>query len=156
MVMAEGSSQYKSSTERERFERQLERDLSRSTTQQELRGGEGLKAKRLSSSVLKKLISEDTKQWANAILDRKLAANNAGNIATQSTRSTSAETASAQSPQVGDYEPTKSTASSYAYPLQEPPEDNGGGNGGGELPSFNAYICENGEPVLYKIYGELL
>lgn len=58
------ASQYSMSTPQERFSRQLDRDRRRN---------------RLSQSSLRTLITNDTAQWARAILSEKLATNNAVN-----------------------------------------------------------------------------
>jgi hypothetical protein len=68
--MESGPSQYKKSTEQERFSRQLDRDLAR-------------KSQRLSQSTIRKLITNDTSQWAKAIYDQKLAQNNSTNASAQ-------------------------------------------------------------------------
>jgi len=76
---AKQESQYKSSTEQERFARQLDRDLAR-------------KSKRLSQSTIRKLISEDTSQWAKSILDQKISQNFSTNASAQQAQPTSATT----------------------------------------------------------------
>jgi hypothetical protein len=78
-------SEYKKSTERERFSRQLDRDLSR-------------KSQRLSQATIRKLISNDTAQWAKAIYDQKLAQNNSTNSASQQSSPSFATTQSTESP----------------------------------------------------------
>jgi len=148
--MDDGSSQYKSSTEQERFARQLVRDMERSSNVRRAERGESL---RLSQSTIRKLISEDTRNWARAIADQKLASNNSGNIATQANRPTSAEISSTSSPRVDDFQAPQASASSAinrAGSGQQQPDP----PTGVDLPTFNATICENGQPVDYEIYGK--
>lgn len=62
---------YKSSTEQERFAKQLDRDLER-------------KSKTLSQSTLRRLLSDDTAKWAKSIYDQKTAQSSATNTSAQS------------------------------------------------------------------------
>jgi hypothetical protein len=79
-------SQYKSSNEQQRFARQVERDLARSSG-------------RLSQSVIRKLISEDTSKWAKSIFDQKLSQNAANNNSSLQSQSASPTTQSSVSQQ---------------------------------------------------------
>jgi hypothetical protein len=79
-------SQYKSSNEQQRFARQVERDLARSSG-------------RLSQSVIRKLISEDTSKWAKSIFDQKLSQNTANNNSSLQSQSASPTTQSSVSQQ---------------------------------------------------------
>lgn len=76
-------SSYKSSTEQQRFSRQLERDLGRSSNKSKIERGEDPS---LSQSTLRKMISDDTSQWARSIYNQKLSQNSAvNNVSSQNT-----------------------------------------------------------------------
>jgi len=82
--MAFEQSQYKSSNEQQRFARQLDRDLARSSG-------------RLSQSVIRRLITDDTAQWAKSIYDQKLSQVGASNTSAQSSTAPHATTKSSES-----------------------------------------------------------
>lgn len=129
--MESGPSQYKSSTEKERFSRQPDRDLAR-------------KSGRLSQSTIRKLISNDTAQWAKAIYDQKLSQNSSNNTSAQQSSPTYATTQSSNAgiSASGD---TQISNDGYAGASS--------GGGGGDLPdgaeALKVGFCVNGVPVEY-------
>lgn len=133
--MALEQSKYKSSTEQERFSRQIDRDLAR---------GSG----KLSQSVIRKLLTDDTKQWANAIYNQKLAQNNATNAsAQQSPPSTFATTQTSEELPTSALGATTTGNDSSATANSSSPT---GGTGLPEGAIFKEFqICENGEPKTY-------
>jgi hypothetical protein len=133
--MASEQSPYKSSSEQQRFSRQLDRDLARSSG-------------KLSQSVIRKLLTEDTKQWANAIYNQKLAQNNSTNASAQQSPPTAFATTqtSEELPTSAIGATTTGNDSSATANASSPT----GGTGLPEGAMFKEFdVCENGNPTTY-------
>jgi hypothetical protein len=136
--MESGPSQYKSSSEQERFSRQLNRDLGRG---------------RLSQSTIRKLITNDTAQWARSIYDQKLSQNGATNASAQQISPTFAttQTSAIGAPSgAGIMASVASSAGASTDTAAGAEEEEGGGAGlpaGAIAKEFD--ICENGQPTTY-------
>jgi hypothetical protein len=132
--MESGPSQYKSSTEQQRFARQLDRDLAR-------------KSGRLSQSTIRKLISNDTAQWAKSIYDQKLSQNSSNNTSAQQSSPIYATT---QSGSAGI------SASGDTQISNDGSAGSSSGGGGGALPDdtevLKISICVDGQPKEYWMF----
>lgn len=78
--MAEGSSQYKSSSEQERIARQISRDLERSSTKKDIVAGDGVSRSQLSQSTRRALDNPETREWVRSIINQKSAQLQANNF----------------------------------------------------------------------------
>jgi hypothetical protein len=86
----EKNNQYRSSSEKERFERQLDRDLSRPSNR-------GKQSPNLSQSAIRKLISEQTSDWARSIYNQKAGQNYSTNFSSQSSSNNQISVSSGES-----------------------------------------------------------
>lgn len=146
--MADGPSQYKSSSEQERIARQLERDTNRPSARRELAEG-GLTRGRLSQSTRRALDDPETKDWVRSIINQKSAQAGANNFSQDRTTVRVSQT-SKESPYVPE-DGSQSSVSAQASGGYD--EDAMGGGGGAGLPAgaiakeFD--VCENGQAKTY-------
>lgn len=130
--MAFEQSEYKSSTAKERFSRQLDRDLAR-------------KSGRLSQSVIRALLADQTSQWAKSIYNQKLSQNSAANSSTQQTSQTFATT------QTNESLPSSAVGGSMAVNDGAAGASSYGGGGGfqEEAIALKVGFCVDGIPKEY-------
>jgi hypothetical protein len=126
--MADGPSQYKSSSEQERIARQLDRDLGRASAKRELSEG-GLTRSRLSQSTRRALDDPETKDWVRSIINQKSAQAGANNFSQDRTTVRVSQT-SKESPYVPE-DGSQSSVSAQASGGYDEDAMGGGGNGGG-------------------------
>lgn len=100
--MAEGSSQYKSSSEQERIARQISRDLERSSTNKDIVAGEGVSRSQLSQSTRRALDNPETREWVRSIINQKAAQLQANNFSLDRTTVKVSSTSRETTPYVED------------------------------------------------------
>lgn len=146
--MAEGPSQYKSSTEQERIARQVIRDLERPSARDEISGG-GLSRGRLSQSTKRALDDPETRDWVRSVINQKAAQLGANNFSLDRTTVRVSQT-SKDTPVFVEDSAQGSISASASGGGDE--NFNGGGGGAGLPAGATAKefdVCENGQAKTY-------
>lgn len=145
--MAEGSSQYRSSSEQERISRQISRDLERSSVKKDIVAGEGVSRSQLSQSTRRALDNPETRDWVRSILDQKAAQLQANNFSLDRTTVKISSTSRESTPYVEDIaQGTISANASGGMDEDMIPELAGTGGGTSTLPdgSNGDFLYHNG------------
>ena len=130
--MAEGSPQYKSSSEQERITRQINRDLERSSTKKDIVAGEGVSRSQLSQSTRRALDNPETREWVRSIIDQKATQLRSNNFSLDRTTVKISSTSREATPYVEDIaQGTISASASGGMDEDMIPELAGTGGGGG-------------------------
>lgn len=108
--MADGSSQYKSSSEQERIVRQIGRDLERPSARDEISGG-GLSKSRLSQSTKRALDDPETRDWVRSIINQKASQLGSNNFSSDRTTTRVSQTSRENSVLSDDIQQTSISSS---------------------------------------------
>jgi hypothetical protein len=132
--MAEGSPQYKSSSEQERITRQINRDLERSSTKKDIVAGEEVSRSQLSQSTRRALDNPETREWVKSILDQKAAQLQANNFSLDRTTVKISSTSREATPYVEDVAQGTISASASGGMDEDMIPELAGTEGGADLP----------------------